>query len=298
MSLPSSINVIDPKSEEGFSAAPDGFVVPFSTQTKWRSEFVLEIQQLPPMELAEHDIEGHHLLINLGQAVRCGWRTGGRTHEAIFPPIGICLQSHGERNASFWHDEMTVAAIAISPKFIKTILEDRTPAAIDTFAERHCLQDETAYRFAKLIAAELATPSEPLYAEALSLALTLHLLAAYSSKAGKPIIPKGKLSSIQLKMVIDLAQSQLGQGLSLDELASILNMSPFHFTRLFKNTTGVPPYQFILRLRLERAKRLIAMRQLSLMEIAQTVGFFDQSHFTNTFRRAFGMTPKAFAQCL
>ncbi|MDX2272795.1 MAG: AraC family transcriptional regulator [Cyanobacteriota bacterium] len=298
MSLPSSTNLTEPRNDQRSVVVSDDFVIPFSTQTKWCSEFVFEVHRLSPTEVTEHDIEGHHLLINLGQSVRCGWQTGGRRYESTFPLTGICLQSHGETNASFWQDEMRVAVIAISPKFIKTILSDRTPAAIDTFVEQHCIQDGIAYHHARTLAAELVTPNEPLYAESLCLSLTLHLLTAYSGKAGKPLIPKGKLSAIQLRAAIDLAQTQLGNELTLDQLASAVNISPFRFTRLFKNTTGVSPHQFILRLRLERAKRLLLMRQLSLMEIAQAVGFFDQAHFTNTFRRAFGMTPKAFVQCL
>lgn len=295
MSLPSSTNLTETRNEQRSLVESDGFVVPFSTQTKWCSEFVFEVHCLPPTEVAEHDIEGHHLLVNLGQTVRCGWQTGGRRYENTFPPTGICLQSHGETNASFWQDEMKVAVIAISPKFITAILSDRTPAAIDTFVEQHCLQDDIAYRHARALAAEMVTPSEPLYAESLCLSLTLHLLTAYSGKAGKPFIPKGKLSAIQLRAAIDLVQTQLGDRLTLDQLASAVNMSPFHFIRLFKNTTGVSPHQFVLRLRLERAKRLLLMRHLSLMEIAQAVGFFDQAHFTSAFRRAFGVTPKAFA---
>ncbi|GAB4386764.1 MAG: hypothetical protein Kow00121_54010 [Elainellaceae cyanobacterium] len=77
-----------------------------------------------------------------------------------------------------------------------------------------------------------------------------------------------------------MAQTQLGDRLTLDQLASAVNMSPLHFIRLFKNTTGVSPHQFVLRLRLERAKRLLLMRQLSLMEIAR---FFAHAHFTVHF---------------
>lgn len=95
-----------------------------------------------------------------------------------------------------------------------------------------------------------------------------------------------------------MARLQLGADLSLNQLAAAANVSPFHFARLFKNTTGIAPHQFVLRLRLERAKRLIAAGQLSLTEIALAVGFFDQAHFTNVFRRTFGLTPKAFAKAL
>lgn len=298
MTLPSSINLINPQTRQRFPAAPDKSVVLSSSQAGWCQDLILEVHRLMPMELPEHYLEGHRLIINLGGAVRFGWRSDGRTNEAVFPPGGLCLQSDGETNAPYWQDEMTVAAVAVSPEFITTLLEDRAPAAIDTFVERRCVFDTVSYDFAKALSSELATPSEPLYAETLSIAFVLHLLAAHARSTEKPSIPRGKLSSAQLKNVCEVARLQLAPNLSLNQLAQAANVSPFHFARLFKNTTGLAPHQFILRLRLERAKRLIAADQLSLTEIALAVGFFDQAHFTNVFRRSFGLTPKAFAKAL
>ncbi|MBD2022675.1 helix-turn-helix transcriptional regulator [Leptolyngbya sp. FACHB-36] len=294
----SSINLIDPETGQRFPSAPDSAVVLSSTQAKWRQNLTLEVQRLLPMELPEHQIEGHRLIINLGEPVRFGWCVDGRSHERVLPAGGLCLQSEGETNAPFWRDEMTVAAISIAPEFVITLLEDRAPTALETFAERRCVPDSQSYIFTRALASELATPSEPLYAETLTMAFTLHLLTAHSQNPKKPLIPKGKLSALQLKTIVELAHEQLGDDLGLAEMARVVGVSPFHFARLFKNTTGFAPHQFVLHLRLERAKRLLVTHQLSLPDVAQAVGFFDQAHFTNAFRRAFGVTPKAFAKTL
>ncbi len=298
MTLASRINLINPLTGQRFPSAPDQAVVLSSARCGWHQDVTLEVHRLVPMELPEHYIEGHRLINNLGDSVRFGWRSDGRTKEAILPNAGLCLQSDGETNAPFWQDEMTVAAVAISPAFVTALLEDRTPAAPDTFAERRCHSDRLSYDYCLALCAELATPSEPLYAEALSIAFSLHLLTAHSRSERKPLTPKGKLSSMQLKIVTEMARQELANDLSLNQLAIAAKVSPFHFARLFKNTTGLAPHKFVLRLRLERAKRLIASRQLPLTDIALAVGFFDQAHFTNVFRRAFGMTPKAFAKAL
>lgn len=298
MTLSSSINLINPQTGQRFPSAPDRSVVLSSTDIGWRQALTLEVHRLMPMELPEHYIEGHRLIINLGGSVRFGWRTGGRTHETILPPGGLCLQSDGETNAPFWRDEMTVAAVAISPELIATILEDRARPAIDTFVERRCIPDTLSYDYARALSSELATPGEPLYAEALSIAFTLHLLTTHGQGAGKLLIPKGKLSSTQLKTVTEMVRAQLATNLSLTQLATAANVSPFHFARNFKNTTGLAPHQFVLRLRLERAKQLITVGDMPLTEIAHAVGFFDQAHFTNVFRRTFGLTPKAFSKAI
>jgi AraC family transcriptional regulator len=296
--LHSSINLINPQTGQRFPSAPDTSVVLSSSQVGWRQNLTLEVHRLQPMELPEHYIEGHRLIINLGGDVRFGWRSDGRTHEVVLPHGGLCLQSDGETNTPFWQDELTIAAIALTPDFITTILEDRTPPAIDTFAERRCIVDELAYNYARALSKELASPGEPLYAETLSVAFTLHLLSNHSHKAKKPLSPKGKLSSIQLKEVIEYIKTQLGEELSLNQLADVAQVSEFHFSRLFKNTTGMAPHQFVLNLRLERAKKLILTRQMPLSEVAVSCGFFDQSHFSNVFQRTWGMTPRAFAKTL
>jgi AraC family transcriptional regulator len=78
------------------------------------------------------------------------------------------------------------------------------------------------------------------------------------------------------------------------ELAKQTNTSPFHFMRLFKQTTGISPHQFILQLKIERAKQLINKSQLSLTEIAYELGFTDQAHFSNAFKKIIGVAPRQY----
>jgi AraC family transcriptional regulator len=78
-------------------------------------------------------------------------------------------------------------------------------------------------------------------------------------------------------------------------MATCTGYSPFQFARLFKATTGLPPHAFVLRLRLERSRRLLLESKTSPADIALATGFYDQAHFTNVFRNAFGVTPSVFA---
>jgi len=71
-------------------------------------------------------------------------------------------------------------------------------------------------------------------------------------------------------------------------------MSPFHFARLFRRSTGVPPHRFVLRMRIERASSLLAARELSIAQIARRIGFRSPSHFSTVFRRISGATPRAY----
>jgi AraC family transcriptional regulator len=78
------------------------------------------------------------------------------------------------------------------------------------------------------------------------------------------------------------------------ELAGVAGMSVYHFTRVFRMTTGETPHAFTLRLRIERAEHQLRHGELGLAEIALATGFASQSHFTAQFKRARGVTPGAF----
>jgi len=77
-------------------------------------------------------------------------------------------------------------------------------------------------------------------------------------------------------------------------LARQIGFSPYHFARLFRQTTGESPHQFVLRQRIERAQRLLAEGGMPLAHVAVESGFADQSHLTRAFKRQLGLTPRAY----
>jgi AraC family transcriptional regulator len=77
-------------------------------------------------------------------------------------------------------------------------------------------------------------------------------------------------------------------------LSALVHLSPFHFARLFKRSTGVPPHVFLVRRRIDEARALLATQTAPVAVIARSVGFRTPSHFTTTFRRFTGMTPTAY----
>lgn len=107
------------------------------------------------------------------------------------------------------------------------------------------------------------------------------------------LVKRGGLTRPQLKRVLVRMEEDVQQRVSLSELATLTGLSVSHFCRAFKESTGLAPYKWHLDAKIRKAQRLIIDGDKSLAEIASELGFADQSHFTRTFRRSVGSTPRA-----
>jgi len=94
--------------------------------------------------------------------------------------------------------------------------------------------------------------------------------------------------------VTEYIQQNLDKDLTLAELAAVVCMSPYHFARLFRCSTGVPPHRFVVRQRIARARACLATPELSIAQISRMVGFGTPSHFTTVFHRVTGVTPRGY----
>ena len=93
-------------------------------------------------------------------------------------------------------------------------------------------------------------------------------------------------------MRIDGREEHLAEDLLLSYLAAVVHLSPYHFARLFKESVGFPPHQYVIQRRVERAKLLLSTTNWSLTAIAHTVGFAHESHLALHFKRLTGVTPR------
>ncbi len=119
-------------------------------------------------------------------------------------------------------------------------------------------------------------------------------LAAPPARPGALEGTSSELPACRLRRVTQYIQENLQGELRLGELSALVHMSPYHFARLFKRSTGVPPHRYLLRRRIDEARALLAARTVPIAEVARLVGFRTPSHFTTTFRRVTGMTPRAY----
>lgn len=107
--------------------------------------------------------------------------------------------------------------------------------------------------------------------------------------------PRG-LSRAARARALEFMERHIGDDVCLDDIARAACVSRSHFARLFRVSMGDSPMGHLLRMRIERAKTLLARNDQSICSIALSLGFFDQSHFSRTFRRLAGVSPSEFAR--
>ena len=122
------------------------------------------------------------------------------------------------------------------------------------------------------------------------------IIDAYTGAALAPIEVVGGLPPRRLQRVLEHVKENLEKDLSVAEMAQVVGMSQYYFSKLFKMSTGTTPHQYVMRQRVERAQELLREGNTALVEIATHVGFETQSHFTSVFRRLVGITPKKFRE--
>jgi AraC family transcriptional regulator len=138
---------------------------------------------------------------------------------------------------------------------------------------------------------ELVQPgASALFVRGMADAIAVHLARHYVD-VGASHLDGAALPAYKLRLVMIWMSEHLAEPFSLAALAEIAGMSEFHFNRLFKKSTGMPPSQYQIKLRMETARRLLRETATSIVDIANEVGYSNPSHFAQQFRKETGATP-------
>jgi AraC family transcriptional regulator len=203
---------------------------------------------------------------------------------------------------SSWEDdaECQILRLGFRPSLLEQVAEELGGDAskIDVIP-RIQLRDARIEAIGFAIKADLEadTPSDPLFIDHLANALAVRLIETATDR--RPI-SKGysepKLSRRQLKLLTEFIEANLDQPLPLAGLAVVAGVSVTRLKTLFRNSTGMPVHQYVIRRRVEYARALIATTTLPASEVAAAAGFANQSHMTTTMRRVLGQIPSEIAR--
>lgn len=259
-----------------------------------RQEAILEETAVPYLDddvfalLLEGSVRVHMRLHN------------GKTVDKHAGPQSLQLIPRHSEFTGYWDSSWTYALLRLNRQYISktaAVIQRGDPEKTELLPAFY-FNDPLLCHLGLELCREMqsANPLGPMYAEALTNSLTLYLLRHYSTGRVVHRLDKGSLSLRQMSTIDEYIHLHLDQKITLTDLADCLHLSVPHFERMFRATTHRAPYHYVLEIRLEKARLLLANSKLSLIEVALQCGFSNQSHFTTHFTKYSGVSPARFAR--
>ncbi|MEB0042752.1 MULTISPECIES: AraC family transcriptional regulator [unclassified Pseudomonas] len=208
-------------------------------------------------------------------------------------PGKLCVLPAGHESAWVINGEIRLAHVYVSPEQFAlgcVTLLDREPRELQLREGTFIDDAEQAQRFRRMIQLDWSEPGERLLTSSLAHEMLSHaLLSQVGQRHGLRL--KGGLAPHLRRHLVDYIEHRLADPISLGELAALCALSEYHFARMFRESFGLPPHQYLLARRMNHAQQLLRTGQQPLGSIAMACGFASASHFNNRFRQTMGATP-------
>ncbi|MEH2000350.1 MAG: AraC family transcriptional regulator [Nostoc sp.] len=289
--------ILDATSDEFISKIGSSAPVLSSQKGFWNGVRVSYYEYHNAVETPEHCFSQHLITIHLNHAVVIKEQLlNGHLRWDRFRNGDICLTPATAPVSVRLQDSSEWIALHLEPKFIEQIAAEVTDPDRLEIIPQFKLNDPLIYQIGIALKVNLESGNvcDRLYTESMATALSAHLLQYYSTQKPKIASYSDGLSQARLRQVTEYIHQHLAQNPSLMIMAEMVQMSPYYFSRLFKQSTGLTPHQYLLKCRTKEAKRLLKTTNLLIADIAVQVGFVDQSHLNRHFKRHFGVSPSQF----
>jgi AraC-like DNA-binding protein len=202
-----------------------------------------------------------------------------------FLPRGVTLQSN-------YSEQIRFIQILQNPGTYDNFISDLVRGGAVPLEHRSAISDPLVSRIVLTIANDINCGFlDHILADTLNTALAVQITRQFFNPSAITLAPSNGLSHERLQRVRDYIEAHLAERLTLTDIAGVACLSPYHFSRSFKRATGVGLHRYVIRRRIERAKELVLNTDLSLAEIAWTVGFDGQASFTTRFQQEVGIPP-------
>jgi AraC family transcriptional regulator len=264
-----------------------------SHDTSWCGALIRSwVDTAPEMELPA--LDKHLVVLHSGGPKRLTRRRDGRSLAADAPTGAVSVVPAGTGHSWSTRGPIAFTHLYFDPELIhRAVVEayDRNPTKIHLADALGSAEPLLSHLVGSL--REEAAGAEPLQLllDSLFDAFLLTLLRRCSNLDQVSARAPCALAPRRLKRVLDCMEARLAEPITLDDLADSAGMSRFHFSRVFRAETGVPPYAYLLHRRAERAKTLLRETHASLPEVMERTGFSSPTRFAANFRRATGRSP-------
>lgn len=239
----------------------------------------------------------HVIITYYGEPQEIAWRTGGERLLSTTRPGSITIIPQGYEGDWDIAGPIGVSHVFLTDQRLRSSTEQIVRSGEVDLLARVGFDDPIASRVMQMLSREVnvSDPSSRLFVEQATDLLCTQLLRGHSSAATLPAnAPRRGLAGWQVRKVTNYMRDRLGMPIGLDDLAGIVGLSRFHFCTAFRQATGSTPHNWLVQLRVERARQLLSDPKLPITDIALAVGYETPSSFAASFRKVTGATPTAY----
>ena len=260
----------------------------------------VEYHRQPVHETPEICHEQNIVVIHLNPANIVDTLENGKWHREHCQAGDISIAPAQLSSKCRWSREFEFLIVRLEPAFLSKAAFESIDGRPIEILRRLKTTDTLIHGIGLALKQELENRenSSRLYLDSLTTMMAAHLLRNHAVWQQKIQDYRGGLPKYKQRQVLDYIHNYLDQDLSLIALADLIKMSPYHFARMFKQSVGTSPGQYVINCRIDKAKWLLAKGNLSILEITQEVGFQSQSHFSDLIRRTIGVTPSTYRKSL
>lgn len=252
-----------------------------------------------PFEQRVSAVPHHLLVLHVGGPARVHRLASEENAERTIPPGGVVIHPGGAGFGIRLDAPLETVHVYLRKAFVDQVAAELEPAraAVDLLP-RVGVVDPLLEQLVLALRAAMSSqqPGSAPYADHLGRALAAHLVRAHSTAARsqEPVRAWRGLTNLQMDRALACIEASLDRHVSPDDVAAAAGLSTLHFQRCFKLSTGLPLHRYVLRARVELAKRLLADTRMTIVDVASACGFTHQEHLTRVFRTWSGATPAAF----
>ncbi len=258
---------------------------------------MLKKHRQPAHTTPVHQLTQHTLILSpLGAWADVDYLLGNQHFQGCYGDgVTAIVPAHTLQQCQ-WYQTVEFLSVSLDQQSLVNVADESMPERFELLPHLG-VRDPLIYDISTTLKQELTEPEsiDNLYIDSLITALIMHLLKRYT---GQPVrlenASSKSLSQASLRLVLAYINDNLGQNLKLNDIAAQVGMSRFYFARLFKESMGMAPYQYVIQQRVGRAKKLLRGTDVAIATIAKQCGFTNPSHLSKYFRQLTGTTPKAY----
>ena len=283
----------------GMLLRPENEIQASSVGRAWASVYA-SVQREMPFEDSFDAVGDPLIVLHLDGPVTVNCRVHKGENSCLIPPGGMVMMPGGMDFSVRLGASVQTLHLYIRRTLIDEVAQSLLPGdparleLLPRFGESDILIERLMLEVRDALHDD---PSAPPYVDYLGRAIAARLIRAHSSSSTAPRVLPG-LGRSQLGKAIDFMRENLEESIDLPAIAAVTGLSSSHFARQFRTATGVAPHQYLMRLRIDRARRLLGETHTHLVDIAFACGFANQEHLSRVFKRECGMAPAAYRRTL